>query len=191
VASYELGTGYLLGDPLARQSAGILVRLADETGGMASIGVLDGADAMVSRAQLPTRSSRQAESGTRYPAHLTALGWALLIDRSRTELAVLFGDRPLARPAGVGPATIDELARGLASAAERGYTMSVEGGPELGPSVAAPVRSAAGRVVAALTTSVPGPSPDSESRERRIDAVMAAASELSTRLGHRADPARG
>ena len=32
LAAYELGTGYLLGDPLSRQAAGILVRLAAETG---------------------------------------------------------------------------------------------------------------------------------------------------------------
>ena len=102
LSSYELGTGYLLSDPLARQSMSILVTLAAQTGAFMAIGVLDGTDAIVSGAHHPESTTEWAdfEPGVRYPAHLTAMGRALLIGRSRGELLALYGDRPLARPNG-------------------------------------------------------------------------------------------
>ena len=187
VASYELGTGYLLSDPLGRQAAGILVRLSSETGALTGIGVLDGTDALVSRGHLPEQSAAWAdvEPGFRYPAHLTALGRALLIDRSRAELLALFGDRALARPTGRGPATVDELMEELRTAVERGYTESIGDLADGISAFGAPVRSAAGRVVAALTTGFLGPAPDGEQRRRVTSALIDAAGEVSSRLGYR------
>ena len=111
LSSYELGTGYLLSDPLARQSMSILVALAAQTGAFMAIGVLDGTDAIVSRAHHPESTTAWAdfEPGLRYPAHLTAMGRALLIGRSRGDLIALYGDRPLSRPNDKGPGTVDEL----------------------------------------------------------------------------------
>ena len=61
LSSYELGTGYLLSDPLARQSMSILVSLAAQTGAFMAIGVLDGTDAIVSRAHHPESTTAWAD----------------------------------------------------------------------------------------------------------------------------------
>ena len=116
LSSYELGTGYLLSDPLARQSMSILVALAAQTGAFMAIGVLDGTDAIVSRAHHPESTTAWAdfEPGLRYPAHLTAMGRALLIGRSRGDLIALYGDRPLSLSERQGPGHGRRAARAAA-----------------------------------------------------------------------------
>jgi DNA-binding IclR family transcriptional regulator len=187
LSSYELGTGYLLSDPLARQSMSILVKLAAQTGAFMAIGVLDGTEVIVSRAHHPesTTAWSDFEPGVRYPAHLTAMGRALLLDRPRGELVALYGDRPLARPNGRGPATIDELLEQLEEAKERGYAESPVDLADGIWAFAAPVYSAARRVVAALTAGFLGEPPKGEDFDRTIAALLSGAEEISSRLGYR------
>ena len=192
LSSYELGTGYLLSDPLARQSMSILIALAAQTGAFMAIGVLDGTDAVVSRAHHPESTAEWSdfEMGVRYPAHLTAMGRALLIDRTRGDLIALYGDRPLARPNGKGPATIDELLEQLEIAKERGYAESPIDLADNIWAYAAPVYSAAGRVVAALTAGYLGQPPKGDDLDDAMAALIAGAAEISSRLGYRpSDPA--
>jgi DNA-binding IclR family transcriptional regulator len=47
------------------------------------------------------------------------------------------------------------------------------------------VRNAAGRIVAALTAAFAGDPPDADARARFAKSVIAAADEISARLGHR------
>ena len=187
LASYELGTGYLLSDPLARQSMSILVALAAKTGAFMAIGVLDGTDAIVSRAHHPESTTAWAdfEPGLRYPAHLTAMGRALLIGRTRGDLIALYGDRPLSRPNDKGPATVDELLAQLVEAEERGYAESPIDLADGIWAFAAPVRSAAGRVVAALTAGFLGEPPVGAAFDAAMAALLKGAAEISSRLGYR------
>ena len=187
LASYELGTGYLLSDPLARQSSGILVRLAAETGAFMSIGVLSGTDAIVSRAHLPETTAEWADiqAGGRYPAHLTAMGRALLMERNRADIVALLGDGILARPMDRGPATVDELIEWLRVAAEQGYADSYGDLADGICAFAAPVRNAAGHIVAALTAAFLGDAPTGEELTRVTAALIAGAAEVSSRLGFR------
>jgi DNA-binding IclR family transcriptional regulator len=191
-SSYELGTGYLLSDPLARQAMGILVRLSAETGAFMAIGVLDGTDAIVSRAHPPEAAEwDDVHPAVRYPAHLTALGRALLIERERRDLTALYGEGPLARPTGRGPATLDELMVELKKAAERGYTESPADLADGITAFAAPVRSAAGRIVAALTAGFLGDPPHGAELQRVTTALIAGAAEISARLGYRPNDLAG
>ena len=188
LAAYELGTGYLLSDPLARQAAGILVRLAAETGAYTAIGVLDGTDVVVSRAQLPEAATVWAEvqPGGRYPAHLTAMGRAILLGRDERELAALYKDRKLDGMTGRGPTTLDELMDELARARAVGYAESVDDLEDGITAYAAPVVSAPGRVVAALTSAFLEHRPVGPELDLVIAALLAGAEELSARLGYRA-----
>jgi len=187
LSSYELGTGYLLSDPLARQSMSILVALAAQTGAFMAIGVLDGTDAIVSRAHHPESTTAWAdfEPGLRYPAHLTAMGRALLIGRSRGDLIALYGDRPLSRPNDKGPGTVDELLEQLREAEERGYAESPIDLADGIWAFAAPVRSAAGRVVAALTAGFLNEPPTGAAFDTAMAALLSGAAEISSRLGYR------
>ena len=162
-SSYALGTGQALSDGLDRNSTSLLADLAAHTGGFIGLGVLDGTDAVVPRIHRPT-SWAGFEPGVRYPAHLTALGRALLIDASREDLLALYaatGCWPA--PTGRGPGTVDELLGLLRDAAPRGFT---ESPAELADGIwayATPIRGAAGtRAVAALSAGFLGPPANSE-----------------------------
>jgi DNA-binding IclR family transcriptional regulator len=187
LSAYELGTGYLLSDPLGRQAMGLLVRLSAETGAFAAIGVLDGTDTVVSRTHVPETAREWADvtPGIRYPAHLTAMGRALLMDRTEMDLNPLFGRGPLARPTGRGPTTLDDLMQDLAVSAELGYTESLAELADGITAYAAPVRSAAGRVVAAVAAGFLGDPPQGAERQRIITALVTCAAEISARLGYR------
>jgi DNA-binding IclR family transcriptional regulator len=187
LSAYELGTGYLLSDPLGRQAMGILVRLSAETGAFAAVGVLDGTDTIVSRTHVPETAREWADitPGVRYPAHLTAMGRALLMDRTAQDLNALYGSGPLARPTGRGPTTVDDLMRELERAVQRGST---ESPAELADGItafAAPVRSAAGRVVAAVAAGFLGDPPRGAERQRVTASLVSCAAEISARLGYR------
>jgi DNA-binding IclR family transcriptional regulator len=189
LAAYELGTGYLLSDPLARQAAGILVRLAAETGAFTAIGVLDGTDVVVSRTQIPEAATAWADvhSHIRYPAHRTAMGRAILLGRDERELEALYGDRALA-PLGedADQGALENLIADLRDAEAVGYTASLNDLDDGITGYAAPVKSAVGRVVAALAVGFLEDPPSGSELERVLVALLAGASELSARLGYRA-----
>ncbi len=187
LAAYELGTGYLLSDPLARQAAGILVRLAAETGAFMAIGVLDGTDVVVSRTHIPETATAWADvqSGGRYPAHLTAMGRAILLGRDDVELTALYGDRKLVQLAGRGPTTLAELVGELEEARAVGYAASLNDLEDGITAYAAPVQSAPGRVIAALTAGFLGDPPTGLQLDNVLAALLAGAAELSARLGYR------
>jgi DNA-binding IclR family transcriptional regulator len=186
--AYELGTGYLLSDPLARQAIGILVRLAAETGAFMSIGVLDGTDVVVSRAQFPEAATAWADQQpkARYPAHLTAMGRAILLGRDQREIEALYGQRSMAPLPAKGKVTLKSLTEDLEHASEVGYVESVNHLDDGVTAYAAPVHSAVGRVVAALCAGYLADPPTGEDHERVVAAVLAGAAELSARLGYRA-----
>jgi DNA-binding IclR family transcriptional regulator len=189
LAAYELGTGYLLSDPLARQAAGILVRLAADTGAFTALGVLDGTDVVVSRSHIPEAATAWAEvhSFPRYPAHRTAMGRAILLGRDERELEALYGDHSLAPLDDNGHAgALDELISDLQQARELGYTASLDELDDGIAGYAAPVHSAVGRVVAAVAIGFLADPPSGPELERVLAALLAGASELSVRLGYRA-----
>jgi DNA-binding IclR family transcriptional regulator len=120
--------------------------------------------------------------GRMVPAYCTSVGQALLLDHSRAELEMVFEDVRFER---LGPNTarnVAQLAARIEAARERGYALADE---EMEPgllAVAAPVRDAHGRIVAAPNVSGP--------RFRLIDRldemgreVAAAGVELSKAIG--------
>jgi DNA-binding IclR family transcriptional regulator len=127
--------------------------------------------------------------GTRWPAHATSTGKILLAHLPEDELA----ERLSSRLEAITPRTITDpqvLRRELLRARARGYATNVE---ELEPgfvAIAAPVRSAAGTVVAAIGIG----GPKSRLSPRAIAAIArmlpAAAESVSVRLGWRRPPAR-
>src|SRR5262249_27703602 len=122
--------------------------------------------------------------GTRWPAHATSTGKVLLAHLPEEELL----ERLAHRLEGMTPRTITDpqaLARELFRVRARGYATNVE---ELEPgfvAVAAPVRSAAGTVVAAIGVG----GPKSRLGPAAITAIArtlpAAAESVSVRLGWR------
>jgi DNA-binding IclR family transcriptional regulator len=184
--AYEVASAYRVSDALAWQSSGVLARLAAESGAlMAAVGVLEGTEVTMVATEHARREPGASDGGPgmRYPAHLTATGKALLACRPRGELMALYGRRPLARPAGRGPGTVEELVESLREVCERGFA---ESAADLGDglwAVAAPVHAPAGRVVAAVGVAFRERPPAGGALRRATEMLASAAAEVSSRLG--------
>jgi DNA-binding IclR family transcriptional regulator len=127
--------------------------------------------------------------GTRWPAHATSTGKVLLAFLPDEERGARTAG-PLAR---VTPRTIAEpaaLRRELIRVRERGYAVSCE---ELEPgfvAVAAPVRGADGRVVAALSVGGPKARLAGERTSEIARLLPGAVARVAQRLGYRQDDNR-
>jgi DNA-binding IclR family transcriptional regulator len=165
--------------------------LAASTHETATLEVLLGRDVLIlDEAMGPHVLGSAPSVGTRWPAHATSTGKALLAHLPAEALRAY-----LAAPlAAATPRTVTRpavLARELARAAERGYAVTLE---ELEPgfvAVAAPVRASAGQVVAAL--SIGGPAVRlSAARLLTFGRQLAAsAARTSERLGYRGPTTAG
>jgi IclR family acetate operon transcriptional repressor len=168
-----------------------LGRLAGETLETVTLEVLAGAETLIVDEALGGHVvGTLASVGSRWPAHATSTGKALLAALSPEAGAAVLGPR-LARAT---PRTIVDhrrLERELLRIRERGYATSIE---ELEPGFAAlgaVVHDASGRPVGAI--SVGGPR--SRLTPARIvelsEVVVAAAARVSARLGYRGETGRG
>lgn len=161
----------------------LLQRLVARLSERAHVSVLQGTDTLTIASESSAQSLQAVGwVGRMVPAYCTSVGQALLLDHSRAELGMVFEDVRFER---LGPNTarnVAQLAARIEAARERGYALADE---EMEPgllAVAAPVRDAHGRIVAALNVSGP--------RFRLIDRVdvmgrevAAAAVELSKAIG--------
>jgi DNA-binding IclR family transcriptional regulator len=128
--------------------------------------------------------------GTRWPAHATSSGKALLAHLDPDELVERLPERLEA----ITPRTttgLEALARELARVRARGYATNVE---ELEPgfvAIAAPVRSAAGEVVAAIAISGPKSRLGTQALAGLARTLPVAADSVSVRLGWRRPVKKG
>lgn len=151
----DLGHRYLVTLDLANVALPFLQEVVRATGESANLAVRDGREVVyVARiAAAPRILTVNLQVGARLPVHATSLGKALVLDLPAESLEDVLGPAPWPRftPATrVDPAS---LARDLALARERGFTVA-DGDLEPGlRSIAAPVRGIAGAIVAAMNVS--------------------------------------
>jgi IclR family KDG regulon transcriptional repressor len=127
--------------------------------------------------------------GTRVPAHATAVGKVLLAHLPDQELSAAVSLTALT------PRTItdlQELRRQLAQCRAQGWAEEFEESNADAGCIAAPVHDHDGPVVAAISISAPSSRHTDANRERWRKLVVAAAAELSHRLGYldRSSPKR-
>lgn len=124
-AVFEIGSGYLRSAPLQRLGRPVLQALTRATGETAHLAVLHGADVLyLDKEQPPGTAPRLVtEVGVRLPAHLTAVGMAILADLPDSQVDALCGDQPLVRRTEAGPASLTELKRARDEVRERGYAL--------------------------------------------------------------------
>jgi len=160
---YRLGlkildlAGRVLGRYDIRQvAAPFMEELARETEEVIHLAVLDGADIVYlekkGQGQILTVATRV---GGRNPAYASSMGKILLADLSEPELKAILGRGKLKK---LTPNTIDEITKlieELAVIREQGFALDNE---ETFPGircVGAPIRNARGRVIAAVSVTVP------------------------------------
>ncbi|SIT45155.1 Transcriptional regulator [Paraburkholderia piptadeniae] len=189
VAVLRLGFEYLSSLELTDFGTPILERLRDQTGLSTHLLIRDERDVVfVAKAQThdPMFSSVKVHVGTRLPAHATVHGQVLMGDLTLTQLRELYPESQLERFTDRTPATVDELYERIRETAVQGYAVS-EASFERGISVvSAPVRDQSGKVVAALTATVPRSDiGGDEERAPLVAMVCSAALDLSARLNYR------
>ena len=189
---YRLGVGILrlAGATTARldlvqESRALCRALALRTGETVNLTVLsDGAALYVD--QVAGSSALQPHNwvGQRIPLHATSNGKVLLSAMSDAEAARIVG-RTLRTYTDRTVPTTAALVRQLAGVRESGYAVAVDE-LEVGlTAVAAPVRNAAGDVIASVSVSGPTFRLQGEPLQRATAATVDTADEVSRRLGHR------
>lgn len=165
-----------------------LEALAHETRETATLEVLLGDEVLILEEAMGSHVIGSMPSvGTRWPAHATSTGKVLLAHRP--EWREYAASRK--RLAALTPRTVTDprvLERELARIRERGYATSVE---ELEPgfvALAAPVRTAAGDVVAAVSVGGPRTRLTHDRVAEIAGRLPGVAARVSERLGYREDP---
>lgn len=189
VAVLRLGFEYLSSLELTDVGTPVIEKLRDATGLSTHLLIRDQRDVVfVAKAQThnPMFSSVKVHVGTRLPAHATVHGQVLMGDLTFDELRQLYPDSKLEQFTDRTPGTLEELYGRIRESAALGYAVS-EASFERGISVVtAPVRDQSGRIVAAITATVPRSDlGEPEEREPLIASVCAAAVDLSSRLNYR------
>ena len=182
----SIGAHYTASHALADIAQPHLGSLCERTGESASLGVLDGAEA-VYLARVPARRvvSITANVGTRVLAHATAMGRVLLAHKA-PDVVERYLDDPGLRP--LTPHTItdpDQFRAALDRIRHQGWSMVTEE-REIGLiTVSAPVRDHHGAVVAAVSSSSStGRSSPGHMEKNVVPLVIDTARRISTDLGH-------
>ncbi|MDI5936213.1 IclR family transcriptional regulator [Halomonas kalidii] len=187
-----LGFDYLHSQELIEVAGPILDDLRDRVGASTHMGLLDGCDILyVYRAPSHQRLSSNRRVGSRLPAHFSSLGRAMLLDLSDEELAELYdADYDFHALTQDGPGNLDELKRCLAEERQRGYIAGSFIGDGI-ISVAAPVRDASGRAIAAINVSDYESLPCMADLHGALkDNVLNTAADISRYLGYSEVPRR-
>ncbi|MFD9486328.1 IclR family transcriptional regulator [Streptomyces sp. NPDC059991] len=186
VRTYQLGSRYAEQLDLAaegRQVAREVAQTCDET---VHVAILEDTDVIYIAKVDSTHAVRMVSAaGRRLPAHCTSVGKMLLASLPEAELDARIGGAELVA---MTPDSITDptaLRTALGEIRVRGTAFEHrESNPDVS-CVAAPVRDSAGRVVAALSISVPMIR-WSEARETELaELALKGAGDLSVRLGHR------
>ena len=164
------------------QARPYLERLAGETGEIIHISILDGGEIIyldkLGEAQPLTVATK---TWGRYPAHCSAMGKVLLSGLSETELTEALGAGPYEKFTENTITDPDLLRKILACVKTDGYAVDDEEGFPGIRCVAAPVTGRAGKIVAAISASVPVQRMDEE-RTMRICTLLKNAAEKISKL---------
>ncbi len=177
----ELGMAYIGATNIWEIARPHMEHLVERIGESSSLAQLDGSDIVyVSRVAVPKIITLAVTIGTRFPALQTSLGKVLLAALPPEEL-----EQALAEPSRSGITPLwkpdaQERNRVLCEVRERGWALTDE---HLAPgirSIAAPVRSGTGQVVAALNVSVHAAETSIETlMERHLPLLLQTAADIS------------
>ncbi len=155
VMALDLGHRYLATLNIPAIAQPFMQELVEHTQETVNLAIQSGRDAVyVARiAAAPRIVSINLEVGTRLPLYCTALGKALLLDRSQSDLESILGPSPWPAFTPKTKTHPDSLLQDLVKAREIGVVLN-DGELEMGlRSIAAPIRDFNGSIVAAINVS--------------------------------------
>jgi DNA-binding IclR family transcriptional regulator len=182
---FELGALVPLPARLVVASAPVLDALADSTGQICHVAVLDGGDTvLVSRRTGRYAPRRDVTVALRLPASVSGAGKVLLAFLPSAELAATLPDLELRAATPYSVRRREALLAELATARSRGWAEDAHES-DLGiASVAAPVRDENGAVVAAVAIVGPVGRLTGASLAHHCDTAVCAGRQISSRLGY-------
>ncbi len=187
--TYELGSqvlsrgfSYLASREVVEICAPYITRLRDRTSLSSHLAIREGTDVIyVFRALALQRLSVNVPVGTRFPCHTTAIGRALLIDMSPTELEELYKGQRLDGYPEPAPQTLPDLIEQCAQERAQGWSIHFS---DYSTAIAVPIRNYSGEVIAAINVSGSDPMMKREGvQERSIRALQDTASDIMKQLG--------
>jgi len=187
-----LGYEYLAGQEVPDIARPALEALRDATGASAHLAIRDGAE-IIYLARYASRSAiaSNIRVGSRLPAHATTMGRVLLADLDDAALGALYQGVALSGHTAQTPPDLDALKAMLAADRARGHVIGRAFYERGVVSVAAPVREASGRTVAAINVTAADHAFDPAELEGPVrDRVVATAIQISTWLGYRPQSSR-
>lgn len=182
---FELGSRYLKHTELIAAAAPVMEVLNRCCGETVNLGTRDGRQIVI----LHQVSSRHAYGlsvsvGSRWPAHSSVIGKALLATLPDAEVRALYAGAALEACTRYTATTVDELLARLAETRRQGVALNRQEMFEGGESVGAVARDHAGRAVAAVSAAVPVFRITKAYRERLVSSLRLTAGAISTKLGY-------
>ncbi|WP_137991767.1 IclR family transcriptional regulator [Streptomyces vilmorinianum] len=186
VRTYQLGSRYAEQLDLAAEGREVAREVAETCDETVHVALLEDTDVIYVAKVDSTHAVRMVSAaGRRLPAHCTAVGKMLLASLPPGELDSRIDGCELVAMTPNSITDPDALREALAAIRERGIaTEHQESNPDVS-CVAAPVYGSAGRVVAALSVSVPVIRWSEERESELTELAAKGAADLSVRLGHR------
>ncbi len=186
VAVFEIGSAYLRAGPVQRMGRRLLVELTERTGETSHLAMLSGTEVLyIDKEQAVGSVTRLVtEIGVRLPAHLTAVGRAMLAEMSAAQVRALYSGRPLVLRTGHGPDSIESLLEDLDEIRRRGVAIDDEMVTPGISCVAAPVFSHEGVPVAAIGVTYVSAQRSEPARREAGECVRDASARLSSSLGY-------
>lgn len=185
---WQVAQAYLGNGDLVTAARPIMESLVADTGETVQLARLDGVENVyLAIAESPHPMKLVSEVGTRLFAHATGLGKVLLGALPPDEAAARLGSVELPRFTRNTVVDVDRIMEDLTGVRERGFATDDEEYVIGCRCIAMPVRDASGRVIAAMSVSVPTPRYDEEVAAHIATSLEGAVARLSRRLGYSPD----
>lgn len=185
VAVFEIGSAYLRSEPLQRLGRPLLSDVTSSLGETSHLAVLHGTDVLYVDKEQPSGTATKlvTEIGVRLPAHLTAVGRAIMAELPETQIRALYANQPLVQRTGHGPTNVADLLDELADVRRRGHARDEEMVTPGICCVAAAVHAHEGLPIAAIGVTFVAAQRTTEQVEQAAEIVQLAAGRLSRSLG--------
>jgi IclR family transcriptional regulator, acetate operon repressor len=182
---FDIGSSYLRSAPLQRLGRPILEQLTDSLGETTHLAMLHGADVVYIDKELAGPHAPQliTEVGLRLPAHLTAVGRAILGSLPGAQVRAIFAHQALVRRTHHGPRSLKNLLGELGEVRAAGYAVEHEMVTPGISCVAAPIFSSEGMPVAALGVTMATTRCGEARVQQLVGELVAAARRLSSAIG--------
>ncbi|MDQ7040568.1 MAG: IclR family transcriptional regulator [Rhodothermus sp.] len=186
--AYEIGQAFCHPNSLSALALEAMQQLVARVNETVNLAVLDGTEAVYIQQVESNQMLRMfTRLGARVPLHCTGVGKVLLAWRPEDEVRQLLGPEPFVAFTPQTLTRLDAVCRELAQVRQQGYALDLEE-REIGVRcLAAPIRDAAGRVIAALSLSAPAIRLPNDRLPQLVPLVLETARTLSLRLGWQPD----